>query len=230
MSDKKILYLEDEHYLGRIVKESLSSRGYDVKLVTNGEEALKYFKIFEPDICVLDVMVPMIDGFEVGKKIVSLNSDIPIIYLTAKVQSEDVLQGFKSGGNDYIRKPFSMEELIVRIENLFQLKKSSVKNETQTQLNCGKYLFVPDKFQLKYEDSITDLTYRENELLKMLITNKNTVIDRKNILMKIWGDDSYYNSRNLDVYMRKIRIYLQQDKNIELKTLRGVGYFLKVVD
>ena len=220
----KILYLEDEHYLGRIVKESLASRGYEIKLVTDGNNVLHQFEQFQPDICVLDIMVPNIDGYTLSREIRDRDPDMPIIFLSAKNQTQDVLKGFESGGNDYLKKPFSMEELIVRIENLLNLKKKDAKSNSEVKSILGDYTFWYSKFELRYRDSKITLSHRENELLKMLDDHRNQKIDRREILKKVWGDDSLYNSRNLDVYIRKLRVYLEKDTRIQLVTLRGVGY------
>ena len=226
----KILYLEDEQYLGRIVKESLTSRGYEIKLITDGANFLKNFDHFIPDICVLDVMVPNIDGFTIAKEIKAKNADMPIIFLTAKNQTDDVLKGFKSGGNDYMKKPFSLEELIVRIDNLLGLQKKSVKDTDQRIFEFGEFIFDSSKFQLKHGNQSFNLSHRESELLQMFLAKTNQQIDRRIILKKIWGDDSLYNSRNLDVYVRKLRVYFELDPQIHLKTLRGVGYHFTISD
>ncbi len=229
MQMTKILYLEDELHLGRIVKESLQSRNYDIKLVSDGKNVMAAFDNFKPDICVLDVMVPNVDGFTLGLEIRKKNQHIPIVFLTAKNQTDDVLQGFQSGGNDYIKKPFSMEELIVRIENLLTIyRKNVLKSKTQLDIEIGSYTFSYSKFELRHMENIRNLSHRENELLKLLCDNLNTTIERKDILLKLWGDDSMYNSRNLDVYIRKIRQYFESDKRIKLVTLRGVGYHFTV--
>jgi DNA-binding response OmpR family regulator len=224
----KVLYLEDEHYLGRIVKESLSSRGYDIRLVTDGNNLMRHFDQFHPDICVLDIMVPNIDGYTLSEMIRERDSNIPNIFLSAKNQTQDVLKGFKVGGNDYLRKPFSMEELIVRIENLLTLGKNSNNSMSGEKIQLGEYSFLPGKFELWHGESKISLSHRENELLKLIGDNKNQKIDRRVILNQLWGDDSLYNSRNLDVYIRKLRVYLEKDPNIQLKTLRGVGYYFGV--
>ncbi|NNE27916.1 MAG: response regulator transcription factor [Saprospiraceae bacterium] len=226
----KILYLEDEHYLGRIVKESLASRGYDIKLVTDGNNLMHQFEHFVPDICVLDIMVPNIDGYTLSKSIRERDADMPIIFLSAKNQTQDVLKGFESGGNDYLKKPFSMEELIVRIENLLQLKSKVVSAKSAKKSVLGDYVFLYHKFELRYKDEKVTLSHRENELLKMLDDHRNQKIDRRDILKNVWGDDSLYNSRNLDVYIRKLRVYLEKDPRIQLVTLRGIGYHFIVED
>ncbi|MBT8232689.1 MAG: response regulator transcription factor [Saprospiraceae bacterium] len=224
----KILYLEDENYLGKIVKESLTSRGYDINHVIDGADVMRTFRSFNPDICVLDVMVPNIDGFELGSLIKKEDSSMPIIFLTAKNQTNDILQGFKSGGNDYIKKPFSMEELIVRIENILRLSKPNYNATKGLKIPIGQYYFKYDKFELTHKSEIISLSHRENELIYLFSQNLNKKIDRRYILNALWGDDSLYNSRNLDVYIRKIRVYFEKDPKIRITTLRGVGYFMSV--
>lgn len=219
----KILYVEDEPFLGKIVKESLESRNFDVKMVTDGNQVMKTFEQYRPDICVLDVMLPNKDGYTLGAEIRQLKPGLPIIFLTAKTQTDDVLKGFQAGGNDYIRKPFSMEELIVRINNLLLL--SSSKGIAQNgSIQLGKYEFLPHKYELRLNETCRKLSHRETELLKILSENRNFTVNRKEILMKIWGDDSFFNSRNLDVYITKLRDYLKEDETLDLMTIKGVGY------
>ncbi|WP_337043512.1 response regulator transcription factor [Emticicia sp. 17c] len=219
----KILYVEDEPFLGKIVKESLESRNFDVKMVTDGNQVMKTFEQYRPDICVLDVMLPNKDGYTLGAEIRQLKPGLPIIFLTAKTQTDDVLKGFQAGGNDYIRKPFSMEELIVRINNLLLL--SSSKGIVQNgSIPLGKYEFLPHKYELRLNETCRKLSHRETELLKILSENRNFTVNRKEILMKIWGDDSFFNSRNLDVYITKLRDYLKEDETLDLMTIKGVGY------
>ncbi len=223
----KILYLEDEHFLGRIVKESLESRGFEMHLIADGKLFMDAFNSYQPDLCVLDVMVPNVDGFTLGKEVRAISPQMPIIFLTAKNQTDDVLEGFKSGGNDYIKKPFSMEELIVRINNLLQLN-SQQKIEKSSKVQIGSYAFDYSQHKLLYNDHIISLSHRENELIRLLSNNINSKIDRRVILNTIWGDDSLYNSRNLDVYIRKLRVYFEKDDSIQLITLRGFGYHFSV--
>lgn len=225
----KILYVEDEPFLGRIVKESLESRSFEVQMVTDGQRALPAFERFHPDICVLDIMLPQKDGYTVATEIRQVNPHIPIIFLTAKNQTEDVLKGFQSGGNDYVRKPFSMEELIVRIQNLLNLAGNGAgKESTGTTSNepvpIGRYEFAPLRYELKFEDHVRKLSHREAELLRILSENRNVVVNRRDILNEIWGDDSFFNSRNLDVYITKLRDFLKEDPGIEILTIKGVGY------
>jgi DNA-binding response OmpR family regulator len=176
----------------------------------------------KPDICILDVMLPHINGFDLGSQIRKLHPALPIIYLTAKDQTEDVLKGFASGGNDYIRKPFSIEELIVRIENLMKGQPTAGLSDAPTQL--GDLQFSPRKMELITPTESIRLSHRESELLKILVEHQNLPIERKVILKQLWGDDSFFNSRNLDVYITKLRKHLKADPRIEIITLKGVGY------
>jgi DNA-binding response OmpR family regulator len=223
MSRIKVLYVEDELFLGKIVKETLESRGFEVAMETDGAKVIAAFKEEQPDICILDVMLPNRNGFELAEDIRALNDDIPIIFLTAKTQTEDVVKGFQLGGNDYIRKPFSMEELIVRIENALRVKRDT-NDITGDSIGVGKYQYHLNRQVLMFEDIEKKLSYRESELLKFLWKRKNDVIDRRDILNEIWGNDSFFNSRNLDVYITKLRNYVKEDPTIEIITIKGVGY------
>lgn len=223
MSKIKILYVEDEPFLGRIVKESLESRDFEVAMVTDGQQALSVFERDKPDICVLDVMLPSRDGYAIARDIKQVNPNVPIIFVTAKNQTEDVLKGFEVGGNDYLRKPFSMEELIVRVTNLLNLSQKSGKTLPEN-IMLGRFEFSPLRYELKNGDSVKKLSHREASLLQMLTENRNATVQRKDILMKLWGDDSFFNSRNLDVYITKLRDYLKDDPSIEIITIKGIGY------
>ncbi|MDX2247197.1 MAG: response regulator transcription factor [Bacteroidia bacterium] len=229
MAKTRILYVEDEPFLAKIVKESLESRGFEVMMVHDGAKVMQAFHQQAPDICVLDVMLPNVDGFELGKKIRAENASIPIIFLTAKVQTEDLLSGFSSGGNDYIRKPFSVEELIVRINNLLKLTKAgkSQGNEQETIL-LGEYRFFPRKYELHHGKDIRKLSHREAQLLQILADHRNYSVKRTDMLNQVWGDDSFFNSRNLDVYIARLRDYLKADETVQIITLKGVGYHFRV--
>lgn len=222
----KILYVEDEPFLAKIVKESLESRNFQVEMVQDGQQVMAAYQRFKPHICVLDVMLPNVDGFTLGQQIRATNEQIPIIYLTAKNQTHDLLKGFQSGGNDYIRKPFSMEELIVRIQNLLQLttKNSRPSIASDEAIQIGVFTFYPKKYELCQGEKCRKLSYREVQLLNIFATHPNQAIDRKKILMEVWGDDSFFNSRNLDVYIRKLRGYFKADDKVRIVTLKGVGY------
>lgn len=223
MSKTRILYVEDEPFLGRIVKESLESRDFEVNMADDGAKALDLFRKILPDICVLDIMLPSKDGYSIAKNIRQVNPNVPIIFVTAKTQTEDLLKGFEAGGNDYLRKPFSMEELIVRVNNLLHLSKKN-KPATVGVISLGKFEFDLSRFDLKIDGTSRKLSHREAMLLQILSENKNSVVSRKDVLMRIWGDDSFFNSRNLDVYVTKLRDYLKADPNIEIITIKGVGY------
>ena len=221
----KVLYVEDELFLGKIVKESLQSRGFEVSMETDGGKVMPRYMQMNPDILVLDVMLPSKDGFEIAEEIRTLNKTIPIIFLTAKTQTEHLVKGFSLGGNDYIRKPFSMEELIVRIENALRVKDVRQENGvTNEDVRIGKFQFHPLRQTLACGTEERKLSFRENELLKLLYENRNKVIERREILNLLWGNDSFFNSRNLDVYITKIRGYLKADETLDLITIKGIGY------
>lgn len=223
MAGTSILYVEDEPFLGRIVKESLESRDFQVHMVTDGKDAVSLFRSVQPQICVLDIMLPNKDGYTIASEIRSLNAEVPIIFVTAKTQTEDVVKGFETGGNDYLRKPFSMEELIVRVNNLLRLSKQK-SGEKPASTVMGSYTFHPGRYELHHGDVVRKLSHREAVLLGVLSESQNTVIQRKDILMRVWGDDSFFNSRNLDVYVTKLRDYLRDDPAVQIVTIKGVGY------
>jgi DNA-binding response OmpR family regulator len=220
----KVLYVEDEIFLGKIVFETLNSRGFSVHMESDGNQVLKAFEQFAPDICVLDIMLPNKNGFEIAAEIRQKNESIPIIFLTAKTQTEDVVKGFKLGGNDYIRKPFSIEELIVRIESALKLPIPDLGTNKDSAIHIGKFLFDPNKQLLIFNKVNLKLSFRETELLRYLSVSNNSIIDRKSLMNHIWGNDSFFNSRNLDVYITKLRGYLKEDPSIQIITIKGVGY------
>jgi DNA-binding response OmpR family regulator len=223
MSKIKVLLAEDEASLGMIVKESLTSRGFIVFHAENGKEASEIYQKEKPDILVLDVMMPKKDGFTLAKEIRLDNKKIPIIFLTAKSQTSDVLEGFNNGGNDYLKKPFSMEELIVRIKSLLN------RIETKTNVDAikiGNYSFNLTKQTLENSIEIQQLTHREAQLLSHLFEKKNEILDRTFILNKLWGDDDFFNARSMDVFISKLRKKLKKDKNIQILNVRGFGYKL----
>lgn len=224
MSRTKVLYVEDELFLGKIVRESLESRGFEVVMESDGAKVLPLFKESKPDICVLDVMLPNKDGFAIADEIRGLDEEVPVIFLTAKTQTEDVVKGFMLGGNDYIRKPFSMEELIVRIQHLLKNRQEGVPKINGGTVAMGKFSFQVSRQVLSNGTEERKLSFRESELLKLLLENKDKIIDRRDILNLLWGNDSFFNSRNLDVYITKLRSYLKEDPTLEIITIKGVGY------
>ncbi len=224
---KKILYIEDEEFLGKIVRDALVKEGYSVLWLKDGTGVTRLLEEFAPDICVVDIMLPNIDGYTISKNIKGLYPGMPVIFLTAKSQTGDVLKGFDHGGTDYIKKPFSLEELMARIENQLNLHgESTWQKKPASMINIGSYTFYPGRFELSHDGIIVRLSNRDTEVLSILAANKNGVVDRKDLLISIWGDDSFFNSRNLDVYIRKLRKYLSGDPEVQIKTLRGKGYIL----
>ncbi len=227
MDKIKVLYVEDEEALGMIVMESMEVRGFEVLFCKNAKEALHAFKTKSPDICVLDVMMPGMDGFELAKEIRQQDQKIPLIFLTAKSQTKDVVKGFELGAHDYIKKPFSIEELIVRMQSIVRREKTTPEPEsTTTEFAIGDYYFNFEKQTLVFDRNERKLTHREAEILKMLCENKNQVLERNTVLLKLWGDDSFFNARSMDVFITKLRKYLIKDSRIEIVNVRGVGYKL----
>lgn len=223
MSNPKVLYVEDEIFLAKIVSETLQSRGYEVTLESDGAKVLAKFEVAKPDVCILDIMLPNKDGFSIADEIREKDKNVPIIFLTAKSEVGDVVNGFKTGGNDYIRKPFSMEELIVRIENVLK-KKQDVVETIFEEVTIGNYIFNTKRQVLSIAGEDRKLSYRESELLKLLYENRDKIVERREILNLLWGSDSFFNSRNLDVYITKLRNYLKGDPALEILTIKGIGY------
>ena len=224
MKDRiKILLAEDEPSLGQIIKESLETRNFEVLLCSNGEEAYTIYKAEKPLLLVLDVMMPKKDGFTLAKEIRKDNATIPIIFLTAKSQTKDVVEGFEIGGNDYLKKPFSMEELIVRINSLLKRNTTDLDKES---IPLGSFIFSLKKQTLQRNDKIESLTHREAHLLYYLVKNKNQVLERSFILNKLWGDDDFFNARSMDVFITKLRKKLKNDPAIQIINVRGFGYKL----
>ena len=224
---EKVLYIEDEPFLGKIVSEVLEKEGYDIRLVADGAFVMKELHDFNPDIAVLDIMLPNVDGYTLCRQIRERYPALPVIFLTAKVETEDLLKGFEAGGDDYMRKPFSMEELVARIR--YQLRSGTkVESDNPEAIEIGSYTFLPGRYELHGHNEVIKLSQREIEILNIFAGNMNHSIDRKELLMSVWGDDSFFNSRNLDVYIRKLRDYFSADESIEIITLKGKGYLFLV--
>jgi DNA-binding response OmpR family regulator len=217
----KIVLAEDEPSLAMIIKESLETRNFEVFHFNNGEEAFLAFSKSIFDVLVLDVMMPKKDGFTLAKDIRKLDKKIPIIFLTAKSQTQDVVEGFGVGANDYLKKPFSMEELIVRIHALMNRNN---QNNVDSKIEIGTYTFDATKQTLEQNKNTIALTHRESALLDLLIVNKNEVLDRSVILNSIWGNDDFFNGRSMDVFISKLRKKLSNDKSIQILNIRGFGY------
>ena len=221
----RILYIEDEVLLARIILDSLRYHDYHVDHFPHGQQLDTYLSANTPDLCVLDVMLPHIDGFSLGKMIRKKLPHIPIIFLTAKNETKDVVQGFQSGGTDYLKKPFSIDELLVRIENQLQLtvKRAPV---AESIIEMEGITMHPERQEIIIGQQVKKLSHREAQLAALILSRFGEIIHRKDILMELWGDDSYFNSRNLDVYIRRFREILESTPHYELITLKGVGYRL----
>lgn len=217
----KVLLAEDESSLGLIVKESLESRNFEVHWCQHGGMVMDVYHQMRPDILVLDVMMPQKDGFVLAREIRKKDRRIPIIFLTAKSRTKDVVEGFKLGGNDYLKKPFSMEELIVRINELLNRKE---RKETEEVIPIGKYLFDYPKQLLTIENQQQRLTHRESEVLLRLAIRPNELIDRSLMLNEIWGDNDFFSTRSMDVFITKLRKKFTQDPSIQIVNVRGYGY------
>lgn len=224
MSKVKILYVEDEQSLALIVSDSLESHGFDVVHRENGQDAVNYFKREHVDIIVLDVMMPLMDGFTAATEIRKVNPHVPILFLSALTQTEDVVRGFHLGANDYIRKPFKIEELIVRIEALSRRAKKSVR----VSYEIGAYLLDTTKNALKHDKGVSKLSYRETELIRRLFEAKDCVVPREDIIKTYWGEDTYFTGRSLDVFISRIRKYFAHDERIKITNVRGVGYIMNI--
>jgi len=220
----KVLLAEDELSLGMIIQESLESRDFKVSLCTDGQKAWDEYQRCKPDVLVLDVMMPKKDGFSLAEQIRKTDPYTPIIFLTSKSQTEDVVKGFRIGANDYVRKPFSMEELIVRIKA--QLDRLRIRQNQSDWIAVGNYSFHPTKQLLKFKEQESTLTAREASLLQILAENANQVTDRSLILTQIWGSDDFFNTRSMDVFITKLRKKLLEDPSIQILNIRGFGYKL----
>lgn len=220
----KILLAEDELSLGKIIAESLTYRGFEVMHCFDGKDALEKYNTNQFDILILDVMMPNLDGFTLAKKIRETNTSIPVLFLTAKSQTIDVIEGFNVGGNDYLKKPFAMEELVVRIQSLVNAKKTTTLENNEVDI--GLYSFNSKKQRLYYNNAIINLTSRESDLLYQLFLHKNNVLDKDYILNKLWGDNDFFKARSLDVFISKLRKKLSKDNQIQIINTRGFGYKL----
>ncbi len=222
----RVLLAEDDRNLGNILKSYLEAKGYSTRLCINGQEAYEMFMREKFDFCVLDVMMPLKDGFTLASEIRQHDRQVPILFLTAKSLEEDKLKGFQAGADDYLTKPFSMEELLVRMEAI--LRRSGVSTSGGKTFQIGSFEFDYNSQTLKNGNTEQRLTSKENELLRLLCENLNETLDRSFALNKIWQDDSYFNARSMDVYIAKLRKYLKDDQNVELMNVHGIGFRLVV--
>ena len=222
----RILLCEDDENLGMLLREYLNAKGYNAELCPDGDAGYKAFLKNKYDLCVLDVMMPKMDGFTLAGEIRKVNTEIPIIFLTAKTLKEDVLEGFKIGADDYLTKPFSMEELTFRIEAILRRVKGK-KNKESTIYKIGRFVFDTQKQLLTLDgDKQTKLTTKESELLSLLCAHANEILQRDFALKSIWIDDNYFNARSMDVYITKLRKHLKEDPDVEIINIHGKGYKL----
>lgn len=221
MEKSKILYAEDDKTIAFLVEDSLESY-YDISCYSDGESALEAFNSTDYDICLLDIMMPGMNGFEVAQQIRSKNSDIPIIFISAKALKEDRIKGLKIGADDYLVKPFSIEELMLKIEVF--LKRTKKTNTSPSKYKVGKYYFDPKNYTLQNTIDTVTLTQRESELLHYFLDHKNTVLKRQDILKAIWGDDDYFMGRSLDVFISRLRKVLAEEQDILIENLHGIGF------
>ncbi|MCB0477727.1 MAG: response regulator transcription factor [Crocinitomicaceae bacterium] len=227
MNTLKILLAEDDLNLGFVIQDQLKMNGFTVHLATDGKEGLKKFNSDTYHLCVLDVMMPEKDGFSLAKDIRKINKDVPILFLTAKSQIEDKIEGFKVGGDDYLTKPFSAEELTLRIRAL--LKRANIELEQDADIfEIGEYHFDSNNYQLTHPNFEKKLTKKEADILKLLCKNKNKVLPRDIVLNSVWGQDDYFVGRSLDVFITKLRKYLKEDSSISISNVHGVGFKLEI--
>ena len=227
MEKVKILLCEDDENLGMLLREYLQAKGYNVTLAPDGEAGYQHFSNEKFDLCILDVMMPKKDGFTLAQDIRKVNGIIPIVFLTAKSLKDDVLEGFRIGADDYITKPFSMEEMLLRIEAIMR-RISGKKNKNGSEYQLGNMTFDTQKQTLVTENGITKLTTKECELLALLVQNANNILERNYALKTIWVEDNYFNARSMDVYITKLRKLLKNDPNVEIINIHGKGYKLVI--
>ena len=227
----KILYVEDDENLGFVTTDNLKFKGYSTVYCSNGKTGLATFKKEKFDLCILDVMMPEMDGFTLAREIRKINTDIPIIFLTAKTMNEDKITGFQTGADDYITKPFSIEELILRIEVfLKRSKKAGSTEKMSNDFKIGEYAFNFNALTLTNGKQKSILTMKEAELLRYFCMNKDKILKREDILKAVWGDDDYFMGRSLDVFISRLRKYLQNDPEIQIENIHSVGFMMNVIN
>lgn len=224
-----ILLVEDDQNLGFVIQDALKRKGYAVHLCRDGKEGLKYFNEHAYDLCVLDVMLPQKDGFSLAEDIRLVNAQVPIVFLTAKSQTEDRIAGFKAGGDDYLTKPFSHEELVLRIEAILRRTKGTVEDPRSREVfTIGSYTFDHRNLLLKHPDEERKLTKKEADVLRLLCMHRDQVLPRELVLNMVWGDDTYFLGRSLDVFISRLRKYLKLDPSVQIMNVHGVGFKFQV--
>jgi len=230
MKDKiKILLVEDDYNLGFVIQDKLKENGFEVHLCTDGVEGLKRFGEHTFQMCIFDVMMPKKDGFTLAKDIRKLNKNVPILFLTAKNQTEDKIEGFKAGGDDYLTKPFSTEEFLLRVQAILKRVNLVKEPEPETEVKIGSIVFDTENFFLKYPGGEKqNLTKKEARILQLLVQHTNKVLPRDIVLNSVWGQDDYFVGRSLDVFITKLRKYLKEDESVSIANIHGVGFKLTV--
>ena len=223
-----ILYVEDDENLSTVVSDFLEMQDFEVKLCKDGEEAVKVFKKDTFDLCLLDIMLPKMDGYSLAENIRKRDGEVPIIFLSAKSQEEARIKGFLKGGDDYLTKPFNTEELLLRIRAILRRTKPAKKSRTPKNIRIGALKFNTENMSISDGENSIRLTRKENELLKLLLQHKNKILKRNDALLQIWGEDNHYNSRSMDVYITKLRKILKMDPRISITNYHGTGFKLEV--
>lgn len=228
MDKPSLLLVEDEPYLAQVIKDGLEQRSYTVAHAPDGRKAYSLFTNQHFDLCIVDVMLPYVDGFTLVKQIRAYGSRVPVLFLTARTATPDVVEGYQSGGNDYLKKPFSLEELYLRVKELLKRSASPLQPATApAALTIGRYSFVVHRQTIRLPgEAEIQLSHRETQLLKLLFDHRNALLDRKQALVTLWGDDSFYNTRTMDVFITRLRKHLKQDPSIQIINVRGMGYKL----
>ena len=224
MANEKILVVDDDANICELLRLYLTKEGYQVTVANDGEEGLEKFNAVKPDMVLLDVMMPRMDGFEMVRRIRQTDKLTPVLFLTARSAINDVVEGFELGANDYLKKPFGMQELIVRLKAL--MHKAFIEKEVSHSYGIGDYQFNPVTQQLTFAGATQELSHRESEILKRLCNNRNEVVSSQSILLELWGDDSFFNSRSLHVFITKLRHKLAKDSRVRIVNVRGIGYKL----
>lgn len=226
MESLPLLLIEDEPTLAKVIKESLEQANHRVVHAEDGQKAYRIFQDTKFSLCIIDVMLPYVDGFTLARQIRLIDAHIPILFLTARTSTEDVIEGYESGGNDFLKKPFALKELYLRISELLK-RTHSLPQSQATEFIIGHYVFIPHKQTLTFSAKPeVKLSYRETQLLRMLYENRNTLLERKKVLLELWGDDSFFHTRTMDVFITKLRKHLKHDAAVEIINMRGVGYKL----
>lgn len=223
---KRILLAEDDANLGSLLRNYLQAKEYETTLFVNGRAAMEHFSSGMFDLCILDIMMPEMDGLALAKAVRNADPAIPVIFLTAKNQEEDIIEGFKTGADDYITKPFSMEELLYRIEAIFRRTSGPVETKSEELHQIGAYTFDSKRQHLIFKDQQISLTTKESELLLLLYRHRNEILERNYALKSIWIDDNYFNARSMDVYITRLRKYLKKDPEVKILNIHGKGYRL----